>query len=359
MSVLQEDINYIISAAPFLKELKGCTILVTGASGLIGSMIIRTLAQASTELSLDLRAVALVQNANKAKNLFNEHTVELLQGDVREKICFSGKLDHIIHCASVTKSKEMVEKPVETLLTSIEGTKNMLELAREKAVKSMVYISSMEMYGANAQRAGNPQIYIKCGENGLVTEDMLGYLDLSSSRSSYPEGKRTAEYLCYAYHAEYGVPVRVARLAQAFGAGVSKHENRVFAQFARSVMQGTDIILHTDGSSEGNYCYLADAVYGIFTILLKGKHGEAYNVANEKLHMTIRQMAELVAGEVADGKIKVVIDIPKDALEYGYAPSVKLHLGSGKLRALGWNPRYNMKDMYERMIAHWKEEDDQ
>jgi nucleoside-diphosphate-sugar epimerase len=274
----------------------------------------------------------------------------LLQGDVREKAVFSEKPDYIIHCAAVTKSKEMVDHPVENLLTSVEGTQNALGLALQSNIKSMVYISSMEVYGTNAQDGRNHEAA------GLVTEDMLGYLDLSDSRSVYPEGKRAAECLCRAYCREYGVPVKTARLAQTFGAGVPMEENRVFAQFARSAMQGKDIVLHTDGSSEGNYCYLADAICGILTILLQGRDGEAYNVANEALHGTILQMAELVADEIAERKIKIVFDIPKDVSEYGYAAHAKLRLSSEKLRALGWTAEFDMKDMYRRMMAFWKEQ---
>jgi nucleoside-diphosphate-sugar epimerase len=121
-------------------------------------------------------------------------------------------------------------------------------------------------------------------------------------------------------------------------------------------MNKADIVLHTDGSSEGNYCCLADTVAGILTIMLKGQDGEAYNVVNEDLHMTVKQMAQFVADEIAKGKIKVTLEIPPDAQTYGYAPSTRLYLTSEKLRSLGWRPQYSMKDKYERMIEYWTEQ---
>ena len=230
----------------------------------------------------------------------------------------------------------MIEKPVETLLTSIEGTKNILNLAREKKCISVVYISSMEMYGAfNISKE--------------VRENDLGFIDNLKVRSNYPESKRLCENMCVAYCSEYGVPVKIARLAQTFGAGILPEENRVFAQFARSAMQGKDIVLHTKGQSEGNYCYTRDCITGLLTILLKGTNAEAYNVSNPRTHTTIAEMANLVAEKIADGKIKVVFDIPKDN-SFGYAADTRMILNSDKLQELGWKPEVGLEEAYRRMI---------
>lgn len=158
------------------------------------------------------------------------------------------------------------------------------------------------------------------------------------------------ECLCTAYASQYGVPVMSARLAQTFGAGILPTENRVFAQFARSVAERKDIVLHTTGESEGNYVYTADAIRAILTLLLKGKAGEAYNIANEESHSTIRGMAEMVTHEIAGDQISVVIDIPEDSASLGYAPPVKMQLDAAKMRGLGWNPEVSLKDSYQRML---------
>lgn len=342
-----KEINY--------EKLSGCSVLITGASGFIGTMFVKVLKELSMERRLNLRILALSRNQGHSSVQNRKYGIESICGDITEKINVTGDLHYIIHCASVTNSLTMKNHPVETFLTSVEGTRNILDLAREKKIKSMVYLSSMEMYGTEAEKTLKSMEHSKYKESDFVTEDMLGYIDLKSPRSSYPEGKRAAEFLCNAYHSEYGVPVKIARLAQTFGPGVSKTDNRVFAQFARSVINGTDIVLHTDGNSEGNYCHIKDTISGILTILLEGQSGEAYNVANENLHMTIRQMAEFVANKVGKGKIKVITQTPNNPNGYGYAPPTKLRLSSEKLRALGWNPEFNMQDMYEHMIEYWKE----
>lgn len=351
--LIKADYNNIFDRNQF-EKLKDSSVLITGASGFIGSILLKTLGEISLREKLNINLIALSRRPIKNEKKEHDFCVRRFYEDIKKPIEISCEVDYIIHCASVTDSLTMKNNPVETFLTCVEGTKNLLELARDKKVKGLVFLSSMEVYGNNAQNPlstyySNPNEYIERS----VTEDMLGYLDLQNPRTSYPEGKRAAEFLCRAFYSEFGVPVRIARLAQTFGPGVPPSDGRVFSQFAKSVINNTDIVLHTDGSSEGNYCHIYDTVSGILTILIKGIDGETYNVANEELHMTIKQMAEFVAEDIAAGRIKVVYDIPEDKEKYGYPPPVKLFMNSQKLRFLGWNPKYNMRDMYNHMIEYW------
>ena len=159
------------------------------------------------------------------------------------------------------------------------------------------------------------------------------------------------ECMCAAYASEYGVDAKIVRLAQTFGAGIPITDNRVSMQFARSVVEGTDIVLHTEGKSVSNYCYLSDAISGILTVAAKGEKGEAYNVCNDAETRSIYEIAELVAEEVARGTIRVVKDIPKGA-NFGYAPDNTMKLCSEKIRRLGWKPKVRMADGYKRLIGY-------
>lgn len=339
-SKLKEDLRYIADYELPYELLQGQTVLITGATGLVGAMLVRSLLAIG-----GIRVVAFVRDIQKARRLFGEDpNLQIAVGDIREPLSISNAADFIVHCACVTASRSMVERPVETILTSVEGTKNILELARKKQCRSVVYVSSMEVYGAFAQ------------PNCEITEQMIGYVDPLKVRSNYPESKRLCENLCVAYGSEYGVPVKIARLAQTFGAGILPDENRVFAQFARSAICGQDIVLHTQGLSEGNYCYLRDCVTGLLTVLLKGENGEAYNIANPASHTTIAQMAQMVAERIAGGKIRVMLDIPTTN-RYGYAPDVKMKLNSDKLQALGWKPEIGLEESYRRMIADMQSDD--
>ncbi len=341
----QEDIEQVVHSNLPWNELRGKTVLVTGATGLVGSQIVKTLLAANRIRNTEISVLALVRSKEKTVRVFgdlcNRGDFSLHFADITQPIEISGPVDYILHAASKTASAEFVKHPVETIDTAVIGTKNILELARIKQSAGVVYISSMEVYG-------NPGFSDHC-----ITETELGYIDNLSVRSCYPESKRICECMCASYFAEYGVPVKIARLAQTFGAGVDVSENRVFAQFAKAVINGHNIVLHTKGESYGNYCYIADAVSGILTVLLKGKSAEAYNVACENATMKIAQVADMVSKDIAGGKIKVVFDIPESTLTYGYAPDVVLRLDSGKLRELGWDTviASNLQTMYQRLIA--------
>lgn len=338
MSILDEDLTYIAHYNLPYEKLRDHTVLVTGATGLIGSLLVRSLLAIG-----DIKVIAFVRNEDKARNIFDDnHNLKFIIGDIADKIEIDDTVDYIFHCASVTASKVMIEKPVETLFTSIEGTKNILELAKRKNVKSLVYLSSMEMYGLFEDLDHD------------VKEDDLGYIDPLMVRSNYPESKRLCENMCIAYLSEYNVPVKVARLAQTFGPGILPGENRVFAQFARSAINGKNIVLHTKGLSEGNYCYTRDCMTGLLSILLKGKNGEAYNVSNPASHTTIAEMANMVADKIAGGNIKVIFDIPENN-SYGYAADTKMKLNSDKLQSLGWKPEVGLEESYRRMIEGMRE----
>ena len=314
--------------------------LVTGASGYVGSQFVQHVLSAVPGAEV----VAVVRDAAKAQRVLPAAAELFVAADLAQPGALDGvrgPVDYIVHCAAVTQSRVMVSHPVETADSIVLSTRNVLDFARQRGVQAMVYVSSMEACGA-----------LDCSEH-RAAEDELGAVDLYRARSSYPMGKRMAEQYCFDFFAEYGVPVRVARLAQTFGRGVPRGDGRVFAQFARAAMQGGDIVLHTAGRSMGNYCAIGDVVRALQLLLLRGKDGEVYHVVHEETTMTIRQMAELVAREVSGGRSNVVIDIPEGA-DFGYAADTGLRLSGAKLRSLGWAPTQGLKEMYQEMIADWK-----
>lgn len=341
MNVFEEDLSRVAKVIAE-QRFKGKTFFITGSTGLIGSVLIKSLLWANDHYSLGNHVVAQLRNKAKADQVFaGWQGIDYCVGDIRDPIVWDEEVDFIIHAASETKSKNMVEHPVETLWTTLSGSKNVLDFAKAKHVAKLVYLSSMEAFGV-------------VDTNDRATEAMLGAIDLTKPRSCYPESKRMAENMCACYHAEYGVPVSTVRLAQTFGAGVPADDTRVFAQFARSAMMSKNILLHTQGTSWGNYVYTADAATAIFTVLKKGNDGECYTVANEGASMQIRDMAQLVANEIANGKIHMIIDIP-ESTTFGYAADTRLRLDSGKVQGLGWQAQVGLAEMYRRMIKMWEE----
>jgi nucleoside-diphosphate-sugar epimerase len=345
-TIIEEDFRYISNNSNIPWDLlNGKTILITGATGFLGSLLIRFFSYLNNVSHRNIKLIALVRNTEKARRLLGDNII-LIQGDIRNIPQIPFDINFIIHCAAETDSRKMIENPVEVSEGIVIGTINILKLAYQKGIESAVYVSSMEVYGMMPYKADK------------IDENDCGIIDIMNARSCYPMGKRMAENICFNYYYQYGLPVKIARLAQTFGAGVPETDNRVFSQFARSVMSKEDIILHTDGSSVGNYCYSADAILGLIYILLKGVNGQAYNVVNEELTMTIKQMAELVAAAVADESISVRHEIPESNV-YGYAAASKNRLSSKKLCSLGWRPVYSMEDMYKRMIAGMEDQSDE
>lgn len=343
--VFREDIDRVV-AAPELpwQEMRGATVLVTGATGLIGNALVHTLAAAGRAHGLELAIYTHGRNRTKGEALAAACGATFLQGDIRQALpeaALPERVDYIFHGAAVTSSAEMATHPLDVSETALLGTLNVLALAAEKRTRSMVYLSSMEVYGAT-----DPAL-------PLVAEGDLGRLELADPRSAYPQSKRMCESLCNSALAQRGVPVKTARPAQTFGAGAPKDDPRVFGQFSRSAVAREAIVLHTEGKSTGNYCYLSDTVRALVLLLLRGENGAAYNIVNPQSTVTIAEMARLVADDIGGG-LPVVVRPPKGDGP-AYAPDTGMRLAAGKMMALGWRPVYGLADMYRRMIADWQD----
>lgn len=344
--IYEEDLQAIYdSCKDILGQLCGKKIFVTGGTGLIGQTVINALLYCRKYSDNSPKIIALVRDIERAKGIFDRQleeypgAIEFVKGDVTGDFTEIGDIDYIIHGASQTSSKQFVTNPVETIDVAISGTKNMLELARAKKVAGMVYMSTMEVYG-----------HPKKGEK--VSEDYIGTLASTEVRNCYPLSKILCENMCAAYAAEYQVPVSVLRLTQTMGPGIKYDDGRVFAQFARCVIEKQNIVLMTKGETERVYLYVADAVSAVLTALVKGEMGNIYNVANEDTYCSIAQMAEMVA-KLGDIQVEYKL---QDVTSMGYASTLFMDLDTRKLQGLGWNPTTGLSQMYERMIECMKAE---
>lgn len=336
--VLENDIKAFKTHFELGSSLVGTTVCVTGATGLLGSLAVKCL------LSIGVKVVAVVRDVAKAGRVLGAES-DQLRYYVHDFSADNGAfmppvaVDYVLHFAAPTASKYFIDKPVETIDTVYRGTKAVLSYAMEQPLKSLVFASTLEIYGTITD------------DSTPITEEVQGYIDPISVRSSYPMAKRLAETLCHSYAKEHGCPVKIARLAQVFGAGVAPDDTRVFAQFARCVIQNQDITLHTKGDLCRCYCYTMDAISGILYVMLKGTAGEAYNVSNRETYISIREMAEMVCREFGSS-IRTVVRLQGGM---GYSPTTKLLLSAAKLEALGWKPRYDLHEMYDRLIGSMRE----
>lgn len=222
--------------------------------------------------------------------------------EVREKV------DYIIHGTSPTASLYFVQHPVETIQTAVKGTKNILELAKQNQVESVLYLSSMEVYGASLT-------------DKLIPETQGCTLDFMTVRSCYPIAKSSVKTSAPATPVNMGYQGKRSVWPRLSDPGVSMNDGRVFAEFARDAMNKSDIELQTAGTSKRMYLYTADAVTAILTVLLSGKTGEAYNAANPGTYCSIVEMAQMVAHGIAHDSIKVQIPMIKLDADSKFSPT--------------------------------------
>ena len=330
--ILKQDLESFALPADLSARLVNKTIIVTGATGLIGSTIVRCV----DALKIGARFILPVRSREKATTLFGKDSdnIRIIETDLEKFFdTLDSECDFIIHCASPTNGEYMSAHPAETFLLAVDSTRSIMEYCCRHKVESVVYVSSIEYYG---------QIF----DDEPVTEEMMGFVDRQSPRNSYSLGKQAAEFLAFCYSREYGVPVRTARLTQTFGAGISSDDKRVFAQFARSVIRHHDITLHTRGASAKPYCYTTDCVSAIIHIMLKGTAGEAYNVATPGTYVTIKELAELFRSMFAP-ETTLTVDTSVDR---GYAPETRVNLIPDKLLRLGWRPKHTLPEMLRRLV---------
>lgn len=327
------------------QRLNGARVLVTGATGLIGSLAVKTMLYRAQRDGSRITVLALARSRDKFHSVFGHLETSLADGslcpvihDVRQPLPAGLAPDFIIHAASVTSSAEMLQRPVDTIMTCMAGTRHVLELAQGCGA-ACVFLSSLETYGRL--------------DHVKAMESDAGYLDVSLPRNSYPLSKRLAENLCVAYHHQYGTRCMCARLTQTFGPGVTWNDGRVFAQFARAVICGQDIILHTPGKTTRDYLYTADAVTGILAILLKGEGGEIYNLSNEDAYVSIYEMAELFAGQGEHTRV-VVRENPDEQKKY--LGELHISLDNTKLDILHRFARTPLPAMVDSLLNYMREQ---
>lgn len=317
-------------------SIKAKKILLTGGTGMIGSALVARLVAEGNDITLLVRDMARASRRFSGLNVrdgIRYVQSDLSKGDVPD---IEGRFDYIIHLASTTHPKAYVDTPIATITLNVVVTKRLLDIVARNPGCRFVYVSSVEVYGQNR------------GDVELFDEKYCGYIDCNTLRAGYPESKRCGEALCQAYAKEKGVDFVITRLARIYGAGLLKTDTKALSQFLRNAVDGKDIVLKSAGNQYFSYLHCDDAVSGILTVLEKGASGEAYNVADEASDIRLKDLAALIA-EYAERK--VVFDLPDDTEKAGFSTATTARLDSGKLKALGWQAKYNIRSGIKATIA--------
>ena len=337
-----EDVHYVARLNLPWDKLKNKNLMLSGATGLIGSFLVDVLLEKNQLDNLNCHVYALGRNEEKAKIRFckyvsDEH-LHFIAYDVKEPLVYKegNKIDYLLHLAANTHPMLYSTDPIGTIVTNIIGVKNMLEFAVEHNATRFAFASSNEIYGENR------------GDVELFDEDYCGYINCNTLRAGYPESKRCGEALCQAYKKQKGLDVVLMRLTRSYGPTMLMSDTKAVSQFIKKGIAGEDIVLKSAGTQYYSYTYMADAVTGLLWALLDGNNGEAYNIAEEQNDIMLKDLAAIIA-EIK-GK-KVVFEIP-DAIESaGYSRATKARLDGSKLQKLGWKPRYNILTGIKRTIG--------
>jgi nucleoside-diphosphate-sugar epimerase len=336
--VEQRDLD-IIMGNPINWELfRNKTILVTGATGRLGMYIVEAINKADIDWNLNVDIIALARSREKLQKVFGNSlklpNIHTLVQDITEPISIDGPVDYIFHTAGAASPMDFTGQPVDTLWGHIQGTRNVLELAREKHTQKILYVSTVEIYGEWKS------------EEGIREEDM-GPIRCDVPRACYPEAKRMCETMLASYEAQYGVSYVGVRLCHTFGPGISLVDGRAFAQFINNVLHGQDIVLESDGSAARTYTYVADAVGAMLLAFTKGRE-HYYNIANLNNLITIRELAELIAGLDPKGAVKVRYASEKGKLSY--LPFKLGIMNVDRIMGLGWHPVVGVEDAFRYTV---------
>lgn len=339
-----EDLARVAALPLPWDKLQGASMLVSGATGLVGRCLVDVLMHKNRAEGLECKVYAMGRNAERAQRSFSycwgSPMLEFVAHDVNEPFTAAPEhLDYAVHLASNTHPVAYATDPIGTITANIFGLKHLLDGCTGRGLRRFAFASSNEVYGENR------------GDTELFAENYCGYINCNTLRAGYPESKRCAEALCQAYIRQAGLDIVIARLTRSYGPTMLQSDTKAISQFIKKALGGEDIVLKSAGTQYYSYTYMADAVAGLLTILLKGECGCAYNVADVSSDITLKDLAGLIASHAGR---HVVFEIPDAVEAAGYSTATKARLDGSALRALGWAPMYDMRNGLARTLEMLK-----
>lgn len=305
--------------------------LVAGGSGFLGSHLCEVL------LSDDYRVIC-VDNLGSGRrsnisHLLDNENFQLMERDIRSDPEFP-PADEVYHLASRASPADFTEFPVRIALTNTEGTRHLLDFARDYDAR-MVFASTSEVYG-------DPEVHPQ-------PESYTGNVNIRGPRGCYDESKRFGETLTVAYERKYDVDVRTARIFNTYGPRMRPDDGRVVPTFVRQALTGEDLTIYGDGTQTRSFCYVDDLVDGLVTLMdSEGTKGSVFNLGREN-EITIETLAETIL-DMVDTESGIVYEpLPED-------DPLRRQPDISKAReTLGWEPTIPYRDGLAKTIAYYEE----
>ncbi len=345
--VEQRDIKIILNNPIDWEKFKNKTILITGATGRLGMYIAEALSKANIDWNLNITLLLLARSERKLNEVFGQSLqlpyIHILVQDVTAPVHWDAPIHYIFHTAGLASPRDFTNQPVDTLWGHVQGTHNILELARQMRSEKILYVSTVEIYGEWKS------------EKGLCEDDM-GIIHCDSARACYPEAKRLCETMFASYEAQYGLSYTGVRLCHTFGPGISLDDGRAFSEFIRNVIEKKNIILHSKGEAVRTYTYVADAIGAMLLAFTKGTE-HYYNIANLNNLICIRDLAELIAGLDPEGKVQVLYEIEKKE-RLKYLPFKLGIMDVNRILQLGWRPQVGLKEAFRYTLESFQQKEE-
>ena len=343
--IVQDDMEDIFDREIPFEKLENKSVLITGATGMLATYIVYFLYYLNINKKKNIKIYALVRNSKKAEKIFNnllkDKNFNIIEQDIEKEINISQKIDYIFHLASSANPKTILEDPVGIIKANTIGTINVFEFARLNNSK-VFFSSTREIYGS-----------IK--EKEYISEEEMGILKCLERRACYPESKRIAETICNSYYLQYNIDYQIARIAHVYGPGMNiENDGRIMSDIMSDVINNKNIILKSDGSALRAFCYISDAIRGIFTIVLNGEKNSVYNLSNEEEEISIKELSELFIKLFPKKKLEVEYNIPNSNLEV-YTNYKRNGLDNKKLYNLGWKIKIKLKEGIKKTILSFND----
>jgi len=320
-------------------QLRGARIFLTGGTGFIGCWLLESARYANDKLGLDLEITVLTRSASvfaeKAPHLANYPAFKFVEGDVSKFTSPPGMFTHMIHAATDASADLNENNPRKMIDTVVSGTRRALDLAVEKTVPRVLFLSSGAVYGLQPWDVTH------------VREDWTGAPDCTNARNAYAEGKRAAEMLCAIYGKQFGLEIVNARIFALLGPYISLGIHFAAGNFIRDAMDGRPIIVNGNGLPCRSYLYASDLTVWLWHMLVRGDAGKSYNVGSDET-ISIRDLAERVATVIGSGEFTILGAEDKGWNHGRYVPDTSLarselglersvSLDDAILRTASWN----------------------
>lgn len=338
--IVEEDLKVIAEGIKSdAHKLSGKTLLITGGAGFLGNYFLLTidflnknvLQKACKIISIDNFITGVSYKIEQSENF------KAIKHDVTKPLKIEEPIDYIISAAGIASPRFYTKYKIETIDVGVFGTKNMLELAKGKKVKSMLYFSSSEIYGdPDPNFVPTPETY-------------FGNVSCIGPRSNYDESKRLGETLCISYFEVHKIPVKIVRPFNVYGPGMRLDDYRVIPNFISNIFNRQPMPVYGTGNNTRAFCYVTDAMIGFFKVLLSDLNGEAFNVGNDKEEVNVEHLARVIA-DVFENKVEVKnVEGPNEA--YAKADPKRRCPDLTKMRKkLGYAPKVNLKEGVKRFI---------